>query len=148
MTKQDVKDFLLWAIDNNLMDIECESLDKISESYINAQSKTLFISYLPDSNWMDIVIEWLDYKKQKRQTYKSEKSIKAFCLELVRLSNGELDVAKNIINNSIARNYAGIFTIKNNQNGQSINTAEAEQAEFRRVAEMLRRTVSNNSRPS
>jgi hypothetical protein len=130
------------------MNVGFGNIDKIAESYINAQSKTLFISYLPDSNWMDIVIEWLDYKKQKRQTYKSEKSIKAFCLELVKLSNGELEVAKTIINNSIARNYAGIFTIKNNQNGKSTNTAEAEQAEFRRVAEMLRRTVSNNSRPS
>jgi hypothetical protein len=107
-----------------------------------------FLESLPDVNWSNLLNIWLEYKKERREAYKSVSSIKVFCRNLIGLSNGEYLLAEKIINQSIGNNYAGIFTIKNNQNGKSTNTAEAEQAEFRRVAEMLRRTVSNNSRPS
>jgi len=108
-----------------------------------------FFESLPDVNWSNLLKSWLEYKKEREETYKSVSSIKVFCRNLIGLSNGEYLLAEKIINQSIGNNWAGIFALKNNnQNGQSINTAEAEQAEFRRVAEMLRRTVSNNSRPS
>jgi hypothetical protein len=107
-----------------------------------------FLESLPDVNWSNLLNIWLEYKKERREAYKSVSSIKVFCRNLIGLSNGEYLLAEKIINQSIGNNYAGIFTIKNNQNGKSTNTAEAEQAEFRRVSEMLRRTVSNNSRPS
>lgn len=118
--------------------------NKINESELND-----FFEGLPDLNWSNLLKDWLMYKKERNEGYKSVSSIKVFCRNLIGLSNGEYLLAEQIINQSIGNNWAGIFALKNNnQNGKSINTAEAEQAEFRRVAEMLRRTVSNNSRPS
>ena len=136
--------------DGNAINKRKEIKEKeIKESKEKEKDLNEFFESLPDANWSNLLKSWLEYKKERKENYKSVSSIKVFCRNLIGLSNGEYLLAEQIINQSIGNNWAGIFALKNNnQNGKSINTAEAEQAEFRRVAEMLRRTVSNNSRPS
>ena len=59
---------------------------------------------------------WLEYKKDRRQNYKSEKSLKACYSKLVKLSKGNPAIASQIINEAIANNWAGFFELKNNKN--------------------------------
>ena len=60
---------------------------------------------------------WLEYKKDRRGNYKSEKSLKACYNKLVKLSKGNPEIASQIINEAIANNWAGFFELKNNKNG-------------------------------
>lgn len=61
---------------------------------------------------------WLEYKSQRRETYKSELSLKVCYNKLVRLSGGDPTTAKAIIEQSMANNWAGIFPLKDdNANG-------------------------------
>ena len=53
-------------------------------------------------------------KKEKKQSY-TQMGIEMFYKKLLTLSNNNLSVASEIINNSIANNYAGIFELKNNK---------------------------------
>ena len=58
---------------------------------------------------------WLEYKKDRRENYKSEKSLKACYNKLVKLSKGNPAVASQIVDESIANNWAGFFELKNNK---------------------------------
>ena len=59
-----------------------------------------------------ILVEWLEYKKSRKETYKSEKSLQALANELTRLSNNDQSTARAIIEKSMANNWAGIFALK------------------------------------
>lgn len=59
-----------------------------------------------------ILVEWLEYKKSRKEAYKSEKSLQALANELTKLSNNDQATAKAIIQKSMANNWAGIFALK------------------------------------
>ena len=48
-----------------------------------------------------ILIEWLEYKKSRKEAYKSEKSLQALANELTRLSNNDQTTARAIIQKSM-----------------------------------------------
>lgn len=56
--------------------------------------------------------KWMTYKIERKESYKSESSKKLFYDKLIKLSNSNPITAKDIIEQSIANNWAGIFEIK------------------------------------
>lgn len=58
------------------------------------------------------ILIWLEYKKQKKQKYTPLGLEK--CVErLNKLSGGDPEIAMEIVNESMANNYAGLFPLKN-----------------------------------
>lgn len=84
-----------------------------------------------DSNFQPIIAEWLAYKKSRKETYKSDKSVQAFAEKLIEMSEGSPEVATQICKQSMANNWAGIFQLKNNENSRRNNTETRKQ----RIAE-------------
>lgn len=62
-------------------------------------------------------LDWVEYKKAKRQTYKTEQSLRACYNKLVKLSNGNADIASRIIEEAMANNWNGFFALKDTSNG-------------------------------
>ena len=62
-----------------------------------------------------VITKWLEYKKEKRQTYKP-RGLEAFKKRLTGLSGGDPVIANAIVEQSMANNYAGVFPLKNNNN--------------------------------
>lgn len=62
-------------------------------------------------DFRDIMEKWLRYKKEKRQSYRSEESIEECYNNLYKLSNGNAEVASDIVNRSIANNWSGLFPL-------------------------------------
>ena len=61
---------------------------------------------------------WLEYKHQRRESYKSDISLKTCYNKLVRLSGNNPDTAMAIVEQSMANNWAGLFSLKDdNGNG-------------------------------
>ncbi len=81
-------------------------------------------------DWAGLLNDWLEYKKAKGQTYKSDRSIKSFITKLRNLSNSDWFIAKQIVEDSMANNWAGIFKLKNNEN----NGITAKQQQRHKVA--------------
>lgn len=72
-----------------------------------------------DENFNDCFFSWLDYKKEKKQSYKSPKSIKQAYENLLKLSNNNPAIAAEIVKQSIGNNWAGLFELKNqDKNGK------------------------------
>ena len=80
------------------------------------KNKEIDLSFL-QKDFIPIVEKWLFYKKEKKQEYKGQTSINTFCKKLIEYSNGDAIIAEAIIEQSIANNWAGIFELKNNNNG-------------------------------
>lgn len=58
-----------------------------------------------------IVADWLAYKSERGQTYR-QRGFEVLYKKLVSLSNGNPAVAREIVEQSMANNWAGIFEIK------------------------------------
>jgi hypothetical protein len=68
-----------------------------------------------DENFIEHVNSWLEYKKERKEPYKSQKGLNAFYNKLIDYSKNDPDTAKKIIEQSMANNWAGIFELKEAQ---------------------------------
>ena len=65
-----------------------------------------------ESPWRELMLIWLEYKRTRKESYRSEVGAKK-CLTLLRnLSGGNAKVAQQIIDQSMANNWAGLFALK------------------------------------
>ena len=88
----------------------------------NEQKETLG-HIVTDERFLPALSEWLDYKREKRQTYKP-RGLKACYSRLVSLSNGDPQVAlEKVVRFSISNNYTGLFREKEMQ-AQKKNMSE------------------------
>lgn len=75
-----------------------------------------FLSSIPEE-WRIIVKKWLDFKKEKGQSYKGATSLTTMFEKLRKFSNESPTTGAEIIENSISNNYSGFFELNQNQNG-------------------------------
>jgi hypothetical protein len=78
---------------------------------------------------------WMDYKKCRKEKYKSLESEIAFYNKLKKLSGENYNIAQDIVMQSLANNYAGIFELKQNNNqsnGTKINQSSERDSERER----------------
>lgn len=63
--------------------------------------------------------DWLEYKRARKESYKTDRSRKAFYNRLVKLSGGSGEKAAELIEYAMAQNWAGIYPIKDGQDGRA-----------------------------
>ena len=104
-----------------------------------AEIDTMFVR----NDFIPVVNEWLQYKKERGQTYK-QKGFDAFYSTLMDLSQGDPDKARRIIQQSMANNWAGIFALKNTNSDGKITANQPPTPEEldRSVAEGLARACT------
>lgn len=73
-----------------------------------------------DESFLDDFILWLTYKRERGQEYKGETSIRICYKKLMKLADNNFNTAREIIEQSIASNYQGLFKLKTD-NGNSRN---------------------------
>lgn len=83
--------------------------------------KDILLELNIENRYAEIVNLWIDYKKGKRQSYKTKESTVQMIKHLVEMSDNNFDDAKKIIEISIANNWAGLFPLKKKQNGKQKN---------------------------
>lgn len=75
----------------------------------------------------NVVLKWLTYKKERKQTYK-QMGFNSFYNKLIKLSGGDPNIADMIVEQSMANNYQGIFELKGGNNGNSTSRPTDAQA--------------------
>lgn len=73
------------------------------------------LNYITEE-FADTFMLWLEYKKDRRKGYNSDKSLRLCYNKLVKLSNNNPVIALQIIENAIASNYDGFYELKKNRN--------------------------------
>jgi uncharacterized protein YdaU (DUF1376 family) len=82
-----------------------KSTKEIDYSFLQNEPKIL----------IDAFRKWVEYKKEIKNTYKSQTSLQTAFNHLKELSGLNYDNAMKIVNNSIANQYKGLFALKENQ---------------------------------
>lgn len=75
-----------------------------------------------EPTFQPIVADWLEYKSERGQTYR-QKGFEAFYSRLRTLSDGDPHRAREIIEQSKANNWAGIFALGNGLHGNGTRTS-------------------------
>lgn len=70
----------------------------------------LDLSFIDDA-YMGIMQTWLKYKREKRQTY-TQTGLQTCYKKLLTLSGRDPKVAEQIVENSMANNYSGLFPLR------------------------------------
>ena len=70
-----------------------------------------FIETSVEESFKSIMRDWCAYKREKGQSYKPT-GLKACYAKLLKLSNSNSDTARQIIEQSMASNWAGLFALK------------------------------------
>ena len=87
-------------------------------------------------DFTDIYIEWMHYRKEIGKPYKSDTGRKRFYNELIKLSEGDPDKARLIIEQSEAHEWQGIFKLKqDNNNGNPNNRPNCRPTPNENIAE-------------
>jgi hypothetical protein len=90
------------------------------------------LSFITDASFIPIIEIWLKYKSDRKEKYKSDESLKQLYSKIYKLSSGNAELAKEIINQSMANNWAGIFKLKDDgQNFKKQPTASEQSDETR-----------------
>jgi hypothetical protein len=90
----------------------------------NKTSKKDFDFSFVEVDFEKVFFDWLEYKKQRKESYKSQKSLQACYNNLKELSGGDSETANTIVEKSMANNWAGLFELKDKiqkTNNQSVN---------------------------
>ena len=70
------------------------------------------LKIIDDPCFQDIVQEWVEYKREKKQAYKGRKGLSQFYNRLRDLSGGDPETARQIVSEAMAANYATIYPPK------------------------------------
>lgn len=100
--------------------------------------KDLDLSFVEPA-FQPIMADWLAYKSERGQTYR-QRGVEGCFSHLKTLSNNNPDVARKIVEQSIANNYAGLFPLKTTNNVRSTTNQPPSADELARaVAEGIAR---------
>lgn len=86
------------------------------------QPKQQAIEIAPEwvsQEFASVFLDWLEYKRSRREGYKTDRSLRACYNMLVNLSGGNAEVAARIVEQSMANNWKGLFPLKDNNNGRT-----------------------------
>jgi hypothetical protein len=75
----------------------------------NIKIKKNFDLSFVESEFKQPFMEWLQYKREKRQEYKGQQSLMTCYKHLKKISDNNPEIAKVVIEWSIAKNYTGFF---------------------------------------
>ncbi len=88
---------------------ETNSRELVKKTAGMAEGMDAFVS----EQMREVFTEWLDYKRERRESYKSLRSLRVCYNRLLTLSGGDPAVARQVVERSIAANYKGLFPLKN-----------------------------------
>ena len=107
-------DYLALCEENERLKKEVEKLrKKLDDGLGKKPSRNVLDLRIVRTDMQPVVEKWLRYKREKGQSYKPT-GFSTFVNKLMKLSGGNVETAKLIIEESIANNWAGIFPLKNN----------------------------------
>jgi hypothetical protein len=99
------------------------SLSKVNKSKVNKSKvkEIINIDFIESIDFKNLVNEWWEYRIKLKKPYKTQIGIERFYSELIKLSNNNIDTAKQIVNNSIINEWQGIFELKNKAQTNNTN---------------------------
>ena len=78
----------------------------------NEKNKEQFDFSFADDDFLPTFKNWLEYKKKRNETYKTQQSVELAYKKLLNLSGNNPKTAREVTEQSMANNWAGLFELK------------------------------------
>lgn len=109
------------------LNIREQELIKREATIKASEVKPAKIDFVADE-FREIFNTWLEYKRQRGEIYKSEKSLKSCYKRLLKLCYNDPNIAILVVEQSMANNWAGLFELeKQRNNGSNRNAYTSKQ---------------------
>lgn len=96
-------------------DIEIKEEEKKRKNFVAKSFFQKLFTYDEEikkySSFKDLFIEFLEYKTAIKKQYKTEKSVRNAFMDFVRLSNNDINYARALVDNTIARGWQSIYDL-------------------------------------
>ena len=89
---------------------ECKK-ERIKEDKNKRVKNSFDLSFIQD-DFKDLVVDFIDYRKQIKKAWKTEQAIKAFHNKLLKLSGGDFEKAKRLIEHAKNNEWQTVYEIK------------------------------------
>lgn len=130
----------------------------IGNNNIEENKKENALPEYVSTDFADVLREWLSYKKERGEGYK-QRGLKACYTRLLNLSANDPIKAREIVQQSIANNYSGLFKLKDNDYDNTNfrpnrrptsaeNIAAAQAAHIRAIADSISKATDRNGKVS
>lgn len=100
-----------------------------------------------EPNFIKPFFDWLEYKAERNEKYKSERSLRIAYNHLLKLSNGNPETAASIVEQSVANGWQGLFELKSNQYGSNRKTQQQINDEQRTIAASVVARLMQENKP-
>ena len=97
--------------------------NKVNENKENKENNNEDWILKVDDKFKDTVSMYLDYRKGRKESYKTEKSFMLMVNKLIQMSGNNPIIAKQIVEQSMINNWAGLYELKQNNNKSYEQTA-------------------------
>lgn len=93
------------------------SINKTKHVNVKKQEKKKKVSEIDEwvntqeSPWRELMLLWLEYKKARKDAYTAVSGVKMCLTKLKKMSGNDPKVAQEIIENSMANNWKGLFEL-------------------------------------
>lgn len=108
----------------------------LKENTAKAVQKKAFDLSFVDPSYQGVFSDWLAYKKARKESYKTQKSVEACYAKLVKLSGGDFIRAGEIVSQSMANNWAGLFELKQENGYGKRSDTQARRESVSRLKEL------------
>ena len=104
-----------------------EAHEKAHQRATTKEYKNIYLDSIraEDPAFADILDEWLGYRQEIGKPYKSERSMSAALAQLRKHSGGDPATARQIVQQSIANAWQGLFPIKDGSSARRASTPTA-----------------------
>lgn len=99
-----------------------------------------------ESPWKELMEQWMEYKTARKEAYKTEMGARKCLTMLQNLSANNPQVAQQIIDQSMAYNYAGLFPLKSSYGIQQSRTEAPQYGQ--RIGQIYSRRMSRSAKSS
>jgi len=91
---------------------------------INKKEIPISLDFITDKYFKRIVQKWINHREKIKEQVKTQEQVNLIYKKIIKLSSNNIDVATEIINNSIEAGYQGLFALDKKQNNprQSIRS--------------------------
>ena len=86
-------------------------------------------------DWREVFVLWMYFKHENGKPYKTQTSVNAMMKQLHEIAGGDLQIAREVVEQSMANNYSGFFPLmktKTQKNGTSYQGDSTLGEEFER----------------
>ena len=108
----------LFNINNNINNNNINKKEKINKK--ENLKKTAAEKFELKSDIDKEFYRYLEYRKKIKKSYKTDQSLGIVYKRFLNWCNGDASVARQIVDNTIANGWTGIFELKNNRNGRYV----------------------------